>query len=186
MNPQGYDESRMIENELSMMKFESDDVCEQIILLKLSLSRFGESILKYFHIIVIKEFTFPYFCVFCSSLCPSLKNTTICDFHTKCFHQTGTIFKTFNSLSFEILRDGIDCDLFSSNFNEQMVISFDSSESLIKTNVFSDSIIGIGFIMKEKEKEKKREEAEFSMEGEKKSIESEITYFREVLELSGG
>jgi hypothetical protein len=30
MIPQGSDESRMIKNEISMRKFESDEVCEQI------------------------------------------------------------------------------------------------------------------------------------------------------------
>jgi hypothetical protein len=42
MNSQGCAESGMIENDISMMKFENDEVCEEIILLKLSLSRFVE------------------------------------------------------------------------------------------------------------------------------------------------
>jgi hypothetical protein len=192
----------MIENEISMMNFENDEVCKEIILLKLSLSRFveifyffGGSILKYLDIIVTKEFTFPYFCVFCSSLCPSLNNTVICDFEKKYFCLKGTNFKTFDSMSFEIFNDGIDCDLFSSNFYEgmkndrsvEMMISLYSSESLIEMKLFPYSIIGkneIGFIMKEKEK--KREEAEFSMERENESIGSEMNYFREILQLSGG
>jgi hypothetical protein len=89
MNPQGSDESRIIQNEISMMKLESDGACEQIILLKLTLSRFaeicyffcfGEAILKYFDVIVIKKLTFLYFCVFCSNLYSSLNNTVISNF----------------------------------------------------------------------------------------------------------
>jgi hypothetical protein len=171
----------MIESEISMMKFENDEVCEEMILLKLSLSRsveifdfFGGLILKYFDLIIIQEFIFPYFCVFCSSLCRSQNNTVICNFETKSFCQKGTKVKTFNSVSFEILKDGIDCDLFSSNFYQGMesdvtierMISFSSSKSLIELKLFPDLIIGkneIGSIVKEQETEKEREESESSM-----------------------
>jgi hypothetical protein len=129
MIPQGSDESRMIENAISMRKFESDEVCEQIILLKLSSSGFGEfcyfcfycfggSILKYFDIIVINKFTFPYFCVFCSSLCLWLNNTVIFNFETKSFCQKRTKVNPFNSMNLDLLKDVIDCDLFSSDFHE--------------------------------------------------------------------
>jgi hypothetical protein len=106
MNLQESDESKIIENEISMMKFESDEVCEEIILLKLSLSRFVEicyfcfysfrgAVPKYFDIIVIKQFGFPYFWVFCLSLCPSLNNTVISDFETTSFCVTGRKSKLF-------------------------------------------------------------------------------------------
>jgi hypothetical protein len=191
--------TNLIENETSMIQFENDEGCEDLILLKLSLSRFveifdffGGSVLKYFDIIVIKKFTFRYFCVFGSSLCPSLNNTVICNFETKSFCQKETKVKTFNSMSFEILKDVIDCDLFLSDFYEGMkgdisierMISFYSSKSLIELKLFPDLIIGkreIGFIQKDQEKEKEREEAEFSMESE-----NEMNHFREVLQLSGG
>jgi hypothetical protein len=129
MNSQGCDESRMIENDISMMRFENDEVCEEIILLKLSLSRFvegfylcfycfGGSIPKHFDLMVIKELTFPYFCVFFSHLCPSLNNIVIYNFETNSFCRMGTIFNTFESMSLEILKDGIDWAFFSSNFHE--------------------------------------------------------------------
>jgi hypothetical protein len=44
----------------------------------------------------------------------------------------------------------------------------------------------IDFIMKQQETEKEREEAEFSTESENESIESEVKYFREIVQLSGG
>jgi hypothetical protein len=89
----------------------------------------------------------------------------------------------------------MDCGLFSSNFHEGMKsdislerkISFYSSESLIELKAFPESTIGkneIGFLMKQREKE--REEAEFSIKSENESIEKEMNYFREILQLSGG
>jgi hypothetical protein len=192
----------MIENDISMMKFENDEICEEIILLKLSLSRFVRifhfyfycfrgSILKYFDLIVIKGFTFPSFCVFCSSLCPSLNNTMIFNLEKKNFYQKGTKIESFNSMNLDLLKDGIDWALFSSNFHERMrgdisierMISFSSSKSFIAMKLFPYSIIGkndFGFVMKE------REEAEFSMKNESESIESEMKYCHEMLQLSGG
>jgi hypothetical protein len=112
---------------------------------------------------------------------------------------TGTKVKTFNSISFEILKGVIDYDLFSSNFYDRMkgdisierMISFSSSNSLIELKLFPYSVIGknaIDFIMKEqaKVKEKEREAAEFSTDRENESIESEMKYFCEILQLSGG
>jgi hypothetical protein len=123
----------------------------------------------------------------------------ICDFEKKSFYQTGTKVESFDSMSFDLLNAGMDCDLFSSNFHEEMrsdislerMISFYSSGSLIEMKLFPYSIIGkneIDFITKgqEQEKEKEQEEAEFSIESENGSIESEMKYFREILQLSGG
>jgi hypothetical protein len=166
----------MIENEISMMKFENGEVCEEIIFLKLGLSPFveicyfycfGGSILQYFDIIVIKEFTFPCFCGFCSSFCPSLNNTVISHFQKTSFCHKGTKVSIFNSMSLNLLKDGIDWDLFSSDFHEgvkgdqsvEMMISFSSSESLIEMKAFPYSIIGkneFGFLRKEKRKKEKR------------------------------
>jgi hypothetical protein len=121
----------------------------------------------------------------------------IFNFETKGFSMTGTNVKAFNSMSFEILKDVIDWDLFSSNFCEGMkgdisierMISFSPSNNLIEMKLFPYWMIAkneIGFIMKEQEKEIDREEAEFSMDNENENIDSQMKFFCEILQLSGG
>jgi hypothetical protein len=100
-------------------------------------------------------------------------------------------------MSLNLLKNVIDYDLFLSDSHEGMksdisigmMISFASSERLIEMKLFPCWMIRkseIGFIMKQPDKEKEREEAEFSKESENESLGSEMTYSREILQLSGG